>query len=380
MKNRKWWLLASLLVLALVIIVVDDLEDVAEVEKRQEAHYLPPVSIVNPQPQDNTGTIQTYAEIKPRWAVTLKSQVSGEVEKVFTRAFAGGRVKKGDMLIHVEASRYLADLHDAEQILAEAELNLLQEKNKATQNKKNWQRSGLDKAPSDLVLNIPQLNVAEKVLNAAKSRVSAASKILSYTQIKAPFSGLITTRNVNIGQMILEGEELLHIAQDTQQEITISVSEQQWNMLDKNWNKKTVSVRNMSGIEVAQARIKRGGFFDPETRQLKLFLDIDKASSHRALPGAFVQVDLPGRVLHDSLSIPESALTRGGLVWYLDDDDQLRSFNATVLLHQGNHVIIETPGREMLKQNYPSRWRIATTPLASFMAGRRVHPIAPEGE
>ncbi len=379
MKNRKWWLLASLLVLALVVVVVNDLEDVAEIGQRQETQYLSPVSIVNPQPRDNAGTIETYAEIKPRWDVILKSQVSGEVEKVFARAFAGKRVKKGDMLIHIEASRYLADLHDAEQLLAEAELNLLQEKNKAAQNEKNWQRAGLDETPSNFLLNIPQLKVAEKALNAAKSRVNAARKMLSYTEIKAPFSGLVTARNVDMGQVVLEGEELLHIVQDTRQEITISVSEQQWNMLDKDWNNKPVSVRNMSGIEIAQAHIQRGGFFDPETRQLKLFLDIDKAFSHRVLPGAFVQVDLPGRVLHDSLSIPESALTRGGLVWYLDDGDLLRSFNATVLLHRGKQVIIATPGRELLKQNYPSYWRIATTPLASFMAGRRVHPIVLEG-
>ena len=380
MKNRKWWLFASLLILLLVIIVVDGLEDVAEVEQKQEAQYLPPVSIVNPQPQDNTGVIRTYAEIKPRWETTLKSQVSGEVEKVFAQAFVGERVKKGDMLIHIEASRYLADLHDAEQMLAEAELNLLQEKNRASQNSKNWQRSGLDKTPSDLVLNIPQLNVAEKTVAAAKSRVDAARKMFSYTQITAPLSGVITARNVNIGQTLLEGEDLLHIIQDTQQEIAVALSEQQWSMLDKDWSKKTASVRNMSGVEIAQARIERGGFLDPETRLYRLFLTVDKKSDNRALPGHFVQVNLPGRPLRNSLVIPESALTRSGLVWYLDDSDYLRSFHATVLLHQGNQVIVEAPGRETLEQNYPSRWRIATTPLASFMAGRRVNPVASEGE
>jgi len=207
MKNRKWWLFASLSVLILIIVIVDDLEDTAEIEQKQESQYLPPVFIVEPDPQDNKGTIQTYAEIKPCWAMTLKSQVSGKVEQIFDRALAGEQVKKGDLVIRIEASRYQADLDEAEQLLAEAQLNLLQAQNKSSQDKKNWQRSGIGGTPSDLVLNIPQLALAEKTVNAAKSRVNAARKMLSYTQVKVPFSGVITRRSINVGQTVFEGDD-----------------------------------------------------------------------------------------------------------------------------------------------------------------------------
>ncbi len=379
MKNRKWWLFASLFLLVLVIIIVDDLEDTAEIEQKQEAQYLPPVSIVEPEPQDNKGTIQTYAEIKPRWATTLKSQVSGEVEQVFDRALAGEQVKKGELLIRIEASRYQAALDEAEQLLAEAQFNLLQAQNKSSQDKKNWQRSGIDGTPSDLVLNIPQLALAEKTANAAKSRVNAARKMLSYTRVKAPFSGVITRRSINVGQTVFEGDELLHLVQNDRQEISVALSSQQWNMLSKEWEKQTASIRNTENIEIAQAHIKRGGgFLDPETRQYRLFLEIDNSSNQQSLVGDFVQVNLPSRIAHNSLMIPESALTRGGFIWYLDDEDHLRQFIVTVLFHRDDQIIIETPASDSLGKYYPSRWRIATTPLASFLAGRRVSPVTTE--
>ncbi len=380
MKSRKWWLLAALVVLLLVVIAIDEMEDVAEVEQREQGQYLPPISIVTPEPRDNRGTLQTYAEITPRWATTLKAQVSGEVERVFARSFAGQRVKKGALLVRIEASRYRADLDEAEQLLTEAELNLLQVQERSSQDQKNWQRSGISGTPSDLALNLPQVAVAETAVAAAKSRVAAARKALSYTDIKAPFSGVITQRNVNIGQTLFEGDELLHIMADEQQEIALTLSSKQWGMLVKEWKNQSASIRNIDNIEIARAEIKRGGFIDPQTRQYKLFLEIDNSTSHQARVGAFVQVNLPSRTAHNSLAIPESALTRGGYVWYLDDKDRLRQFSAELLFHHGDQVVVKTPSAERLGKYAPAQWRIATTPLASFMVGRRVDPVMVEEE
>lgn len=381
MRARKWWLLASLFILAIIVIVIYEMEDIAEVEKNRDTRYFPPVTVVNPHPHDNKGVIRTYAEVKPRWSTMLKAQVSGSIKQVFDRAFAGEEVGKGDVLIRIEDSRYQADLRDAEQVLAEAKLNLLQEQNKSSQNKKNWQRSGINKLPSELVLNIPQLEVAKKTLVAAKSRVDAARKMLEKTRIRAPFSGVITERHISVGQTVVEGDELLRIIQNDQQEITVALGNKQWNMLAEDWKNQVVSIRDMENIEIGRARIKRGGgFVDPETRQYKLFLELIDGPDNRSLVGEFVQVNLPSRIARNSLAIPESALTRGGFIWYLDDDYRLRRFVAKVLFYRDKQIVIDTPPAKILGKHHPSQWRIATTPLASFLAGRRVEPVTAGGE
>ena len=379
MKSRKWWLLASLIILILIVGLLIVLEDTVEVEKQQQAQYLPPVSIIEIQPGSHKDLIQTYAKIQPRWEATVKAQVNGKIVRIDRKALAGESINKGDVLIRIEDSAYRANLNEAKQVLAEAELNLLQEQKKSAQAQRDWQRSGLSNPPSDLVLNKPQVKVAENKVNAAKSHLNAARVKHTYTRIKAPFSGVITKRHVNIGQTIAEGEELVHIVGNTQQDITVSLNQQQWNRLVENWQGQMASIRNMAGVEITRAKIKRGGgFLDKETHQYKLFLEVEGASANLVLPGEFIRVALPGRIANDSLAIPESALTREGFVWYVDDEDRLRQFMAKVLFHRDDSIIIDKPSSESMGIHHLSKWRIATTPLASFLSGNAVKPIIDE--
>lgn len=375
MKKHKW-LFVSFSILILVMITVLMFEDTAQIDLKPEEKYLPPVSIVNLESQLNSGFVQTYAEVKPRWNTTLKAQVSGEIITLYDRAFAGQSVKKNETLLHIEDSQYKADLYETEQVLSQATFQLLQEEKQSEQAKKDWKRSGISTEASDLVLNKPQLNVAKKSLSAAKSRVSAARKKLAYTRIKAPFSGVVTERYVSIGQFVVEGDPLLSIVYVDQQEIMITLNKQQWLMLADNWHDMHAVITDTNGSTIAQATIRSGGgFIDPETRQYKLFLEVDDSDNNKVLPGDFVQVKLPSIKIPDSLAIPESALTRSGFIWYLDNDDRLRQFFAKVLFHRDNKIIIKTPTKELISNHLPERWRIATTPLASFLAGNRVIPV-----
>jgi RND family efflux transporter MFP subunit len=379
MATRNVWLLVALGVLCMVTVIVLMFEDTARIEQKNEAQYLAQVSVVNLQSRDHPGLIEVFAEVKPRWSVTLGAQVSGVITKIFDQSFAGSTVKKGTALINIEESPYLAELHQAEYELAEAELALLQQQKRSAKAMKDWRRSGIDAAPSDLALNKPQLKVARKRVAAAKSRVVQAQKNHMYTQIKAPISGVILNRHVSMGQSVSEGEALLHIIEREHQEIVVALTKQQWHLLSRNWDTQFAVIRDTNGVEVAKAQIKRGGgFLDPETRLYTLFLET--LDNQPVLSGDFVQVALPGRIINDSLAIPESALTRDGLVWYLDDQDQLRTFNARARFHSNAKIIIDTPTVDTLGKHYPSRWRIAITPMASFLAGTRVKPLPVEGK
>lgn len=163
MNSQKSWLLASLAILTLVIVAILLLEDTAEIDQVGASHYRPPVSVVEPQPQNNSGVIQAYGEVRPRWSATLKAQVSGEIVEVTHKALAGESVNKGELLIRIEASRYQADLHEAERALAEAELNLIQEQIQSEQARENLHRSGMNIIPSDLALRKPQLALAKRM-------------------------------------------------------------------------------------------------------------------------------------------------------------------------------------------------------------------------
>lgn len=379
MSYRKVWLLASLAIFTLVIGLLIWVEDVADIQHKKTQVYLSLVSVATVKPASHSGVIQVYAEVKPRWSTTISAQVSGECVRVTDRALAGQRVEKGELLLRIEDSAYLVLVHEAELTLSEARLNLLLEQKKAAQAERDWQRSGINQTPSDLTLNKPQLGLAKKTVSTAESRLVAARKTHASTRIRAPFSGLVTVRHVNLGQAVVEGEALLHLIDVTQLEMMISLSQPQWDMLAADWRNRSASIRNNVGIKIGQAHIKRGGgFLDPETRQHKLFLQLDASSSPKVLSGDFVQVQLPGRIVPNALAIPESALTRDGIIWYLDDEDRLRWLKVDVLFYQDDQIIVQAPSNEVIGKYYPQSWRIATTPLASFLAGNRVKPVTLE--
>lgn len=375
MVNNKVWFIGSLALLTLLILALALIEEGPDVELVNTAPYLPPVSIVLPEPQDHKSTIYVNAEVTPRWSTTLKAQVRGECIEIADMALVGQHVEKGDVLLRIEDSAYQVQVHEAEQALLEAKLVLLREQLKSAEAKRDWQRSGGNKPPADLALHKPQLEIADSAVNAAASRLQAAQRKITYTQIRAPFSGLVTARHISLGQAVTEGEELLHLIHRDQYDIAVSLNQMQWAQLSQRWRNKEVSVRNLDGAEIAGALIKRGGgYLDPKKRQYKLFLEVDGLAYPDVISGDFVRILLPGRIVRHSLSIPESALTRDGFIWYVDDERRLRRFASNALYTREGNIIVNTPMKKVIGDHYPSQWRIATTPLASFLVGRQVNP------
>jgi RND family efflux transporter MFP subunit len=379
MKRRNKWLFASLTLLLLTLALLGVLEDSVDIEQTEAAPYLPPVSVVTRQPGSYPSVIHVRGEIKPRWSTTLQAMVSGECVNVTDRALAGQKVSQGDLLVAIEDSAYRMAVDEARQVLMEAELNLVQEQKKRVQAQRDWQRTGMEKKPSELALNIPQLALAEQMVTAAKSRLAAAQKNLANTQIRAPFAGLVTQRHVSLGQAVSEGESLLHLIYQNQREMVVTLDKTQWALLENGWEGQTATILDGEGAEIGQAKMVRGGgFLSAETRLFNLFLEIQGETGSTIPVGDFVQVQLPGRLIHNALSVPTSALTRDGFIWYVDVNERLRKFKAKVLFHRGDTTVVQTPNQVLAGGQVISAWRIATTPLASFLAGNRVKPIATE--
>lgn len=376
MASRKLWLSGSILFLFFIFVILAVLEDTADVSEKKAETYHPPVSVVDAKPGKYRGILRSFAEIKPRWSAELKAHISGEIVEILPQAMEGETVKKGDLLIRIEDSRYMADLDRAEYNLAQAQLTFQQEEKKTRRALSNWKRSGIKQRPSDMALNKPQQELAQRGVDAARSAVQAARQDLSYTKIKATFSGIVSKRYVSIGQTVNPGDQLIQLLEDSTMDIKLSLSPRQWSNMDPAWKGKKVPVKNDDGKQIAVAQIKRGGgFLDPQTRQYKLFLQITGTDDAEALPGEFVYIELPGREVSGTAIVPESALTREGLIWYVDAQNRLRSFDSDVLFYQGNNLVVSIP-EELAKSQSIA---VIVNPLASFIAGREVAPVRAEG-
>jgi len=369
MDSRRWWLVISISILVIIVIALDDIEDTADVEHSSSLPSVPLVSVIQIIPSTQQALMHSYGEVKPHWQVTVKSQVSGEVLALNPQLTVGNNVTKDTPLIDIENSRYQANLFQSELGLAEARLQLLQAEHEAAQAKKDWQQSGIRRTATALALRQPQQKIAEHRVKVALSQVNAAQITLDQTHIESPFSGIITQRFVSPGEVVNEGTPLFHIVDDQQIDIAITLSKAQWTSLPHDWKTITAQLLDLSNNPIGTAELIRGGdYLDSETRQYPLILRVTHTENTSLLAGDFINVQIQGKNIEDALVIPASALAQDGNVWYLDASDTLRHFSASVLFYRHDKVIIKTP----TLPNATPTWRIATTPLASFIAGNTV--------
>jgi len=368
MKRILFLLLAAIFLTGSVAFVLS-LEDIAEVQTDQEPVPLAIVRYQKFQAQTHSGMVSIFAEVTPRWQVTLKANVSGKVAEVFPAALVGEDVEVGTPLVRIESSAYAADLSAAAHTLAQAIL----ERDKANQRtelaRSQWKRAHPNEAPTDLILHLPDLTVAILAVTAAQAKVDAAQVNYNATNIGAPFPGVITERWINIGQTISVGDPLVNVVHDNILDVFLSLTPLDLRLLRPDWANSTIPILNQNGAEITKATVRQGkAFLDLKTRQYRVFLQIQKQNARGIQAGEFVTAELPTRDIENSLRIPAGSLTRDGYIWYIDAGNRLQRFQALPVFRQDSDIIVLTPDGTASV----GIWNVVLTPLASFIPGMTV--------
>lgn len=359
-----------------VIIWLDEVEDTIDVQQKQDVINTPVVSVEQVPVQPETVTVSAFAEVRPRWSAQLKAAANGRVISVADQALAGSHVKQGTELIRLEDTAYMADVTQAELNLAEAKSQLLRAESKTAVAKRQYGPGGDSKA-RELALHLPELRVAKAAVKAAQARLQAARVQLSNIRITAPFSGFITERLVSLGQSISIGEPLIQLVDDNTLELTVELSQQDWALVQQPIAGRVAELFDRNNQPLGQALIRRGGgFLDQQSRQHRIFLEVQNADKSPILSGDFVRVALPGISVPDALNVSASALTQEGELWYLDQQDRLQRLQPEILFRKQQRLIIRAPQSPQGPQSEKS-WRIAITPLAAFLPGQQVQAQAP---
>lgn len=154
-------------------------------------------------------TINSQGVVKPRTETTLISQVSGTVLTVSPAFVSGGTFNKDDILLRIDPLDYEVAVEQANAQLAQATAKLIEEQGKATTAKQDWLREGrrLNKA-GDLVLRKPYILEAKAAVKAAQADLNKAKHYLARTVIRAPYDGMIKTKQVDVGQYVSAGNTL----------------------------------------------------------------------------------------------------------------------------------------------------------------------------
>jgi RND family efflux transporter MFP subunit len=286
-------------------------------------------------PEDTTALVQATGVVQPARQVTIVPQVAGKVEEVSAQLVPGGRVSQGDLLAMIEQRDYLAAHAQAQSQLRQAELELALERGRATTAKREWDMLHSDgKAPrqSSLALREPHLEVAKARVRAAQAAVRQAEANISRTRLRAPFSAVVVTENVDVGQVVGPATPIATLVGTEKLWVTVSVpmtalADLQLPSGAVPGSPAKVIHRLGDGEQIIhQGRLMRlAGRLDAQTRQAQVTVAVDSPfdpvdGAVPLLPGTYVEVEIQGKPMPQVFRVPRSAVHEGSRVWVVDED------------------------------------------------------------
>ncbi|WP_257311744.1 efflux RND transporter periplasmic adaptor subunit [Geothrix fuzhouensis] len=151
-----------------------------------------------------------------------------------------------------------------------------------------------------------ELEQVEAQVAQAQAGVSSLKANIAYTQIRAPFSGVVQSRKVNEGDFVGPGMPLLELVGDGEQELVATVSEDEAKGL-KTGTKVTFEAEGTEG-QAQITGLAPGG--DPYSHKGTLRAKVLKPKGLRQ--GSFARILVPGLTAPQGLSVPRSALVQRG--------------------------------------------------------------------
>ncbi|MFN2646497.1 MAG: efflux RND transporter periplasmic adaptor subunit [Burkholderiales bacterium] len=231
------------------------------------------------------GTLQGYVQ------APISARASGYLKK-WTRDI-GSRVKQGELLAEIETPEIDQQLSQAIAARQQAASSLTL----ATSTLERWEALRKRDAVSQQELEEKRSADAQAKANlaAADANVERLRQMKGFNRVVAPFAGVITRRNVDVGDLIDAGggagRALFVLAQTDPLRVYVNVP-QSYAHLVKPGQQVAVTQQELRGESFKGEIVRTAGAIDAQTRTMQV--EVMLANKERKLmPGAYVQVSLP---------------------------------------------------------------------------------------
>ena len=286
---------------------------------------LPLVGVAKVTRQDLFKQITTPAEFRPYEEVELHAKVSGYVKDM--NVDFGDKVKSGELLATLEVPELNAELNNAQAAEKKAEADYFNAHLAYTRLVAVNQEHPNLVAQQDLDNAEASDHATAAAIAAAKADVEKYQTLLAYTQITAPFDGVITWRYADPGALIQAGT-----SSDTQSLPLVRVSDNYLLRLDFPVDVDyvqdvhvgdTVRVRVESlGNKTFTGKITRfTRDVDDKTRQMTTEIEVPNPNL-RLVPGMYCYVDLKVEKRPQALAVPIEAVTGEPPMVYVVNQNQ----------------------------------------------------------
>jgi RND family efflux transporter MFP subunit len=229
-SSRKTWLALAVSVVAALLIlgIWSRVKAGATLRAETAQAALPSVSVVSPKQTSPADEVILPGNVQPYITSPIYARTNGYLKKWYFDI--GAHVKKGQLLAVIETPEVDQQLQQARSNLLTAQANL----ELASTTKTRYQGLLKSNAVSqqDVDNAVGTYNANKAIVEADKAAVEQYSALVSFEKVYAPFDGVITARNTDIGDLINSGSstapktDLFHIAQPRKLRVYVNVPEE----------------------------------------------------------------------------------------------------------------------------------------------------------
>lgn len=372
--------LVLLLVVAAIIMITGILPRIhAQKSLAQQTNQLAAPNVIAQPPQPGTpaldvvlpGNIYAYTDSP------IYSRTDGYLTKWFFDI--GAHVRKGDLLAIISTPEIDQQLLQAKADLATAKSNAGIAAVTAARYQGLLPSAAVSRQATETATS--QAQSANSSVNSAQANVQRVEKLQSFQRIYAPFTGVITARNVDTGQLITSGSnggpasQLFHIAAVNTLRVYVAVPQTYADAIHAGMPA-DLTFSEYPGKIFAAKVVRTSHYIDPASRSLLVEVDYDNRKDVLT-PGSFTQVHFRVQSGVPTLTVPASALLfraeglRIATVVHSANGDAQARLTPVILGNDDGRTVQVIHGLDPKSQ-------VIQSPPDSLVDGEPVHVVEPQ--
>jgi RND family efflux transporter MFP subunit len=377
-RGGHGWIILILVIVIIALVVVSGVVPRVrardEVKKETNELAVPTVIVQTPKSSASGSEIVLPGNMQAFIDAPIYARTNGYLKTWYFDI--GAHVKQGQLLAIIDTPEVDQQLSQAKADLNTAEANfalsgLTEQRYQDLKSTDAVSKQDVDNAHGDYESKKAQVS-------SAQANVKRLEDLQSFTRIYAPFDGVITARNTDIGQLIDSGsgtpaKELFHIAAINTLRVYINVP-QQYSTAAKPGLTADLTLAQYPGRTFQGRLVRTANAMDLATRTLLVEVDVDNKTGE-LLPGAYVQVHLKTPNPIPAFIVPVSALifrSAGLQLGIVDENNKANLVAVTLGRDFGNDVEVITGlnGGE----------KVIINPPDSLVQGEQVQIVAPPAQ
>jgi len=312
-QSGRRWLIAVLVVLAVTGVLADEIRSrvkaAANLSVVTSQMAAPSVSVVLPKQTAPAQEVVLPGNIQPYISSPIYARTDGYLKKWYFDI--GAHVKAGDLLAIIQTPEVDEQLAQARSTLATAQANLglaqvTRDRYESLLKKHAVAQQDADNASGTYTAN-------KAIVDADNANVRHYEALVSFEKVYAPFDGVITARNTDIGDLIDSGSntaprtDLFDISQTNTLRVYVNVPEEYSQAIKPGETAADITLAEFPGKRFPGKLVRTSDAINATTRTLLTEVDLDNPSG-TLFSGSYAEVHLKIPAQNSTFLLPVSSL------------------------------------------------------------------------